>query len=406
MTRKILFPFLLIALAIAAQPSRAIQTAPKASTDAPISIPFELVTRHVVVKVKINNSRPLSFVLDTGDKVGIVDTDVAKELGLKLEGQVSLGGAGSDTVRGSMVEEATWTLPGLEGFSQPIRLAIPLRRLAARFGHDFDGIIGADFIKQFVVEVDYPARVIRLHDKDRFNYAGAGDSVPVQFNQGHPILEAEVTPLGGEPLKGKFVLDIGSGGALALHSPFVSQNHLLNSSVKTIRAIGLGGAGGQSNGRIGRVAELKIGKFKITSPLTVFSEDKAGAFASSELAGNIGQQIAGRFKLFLDYNHNRIIFEPAATFNQPFDRAHSGLALSGEGKDYTTFRITEVLEDSPASEAGLQKDDLIIKVNDRPAAELTITKLGEMFERPATFKMTIRRGDQTLQVTLTTRSMV
>jgi C-terminal processing protease CtpA/Prc len=65
-----------------------------------------------------------------------------------------------------------------------------------------------------------------------------------------------------------------------------------------------------------------------------------------------------------------------------------------------------VLEDSPASEVGLQKDDLIVKVNDKPASELTITKLGEMLERPATFKMTIRRGDQTLQVTLTTRSMV
>ena len=90
--------------------------------------------------------------------------------------------------------------------------------------------------------------------------------------------------------------------------------------------------------------------------------------------------------MFLDYNHNRIIFEPAATFNQPFDRAHSGLALSGEGKDYTTFRITEVLEDSPASEAGLQKDDLIIKVNDRPAAELTITKLGEMFGTAGNFQ--------------------
>lgn len=382
---------------------RAQQPAPKSV----ITLPFKLVTRHIVVQVKINNSRPLSFVLDTGDRVGIVDTDVAKELGLKLEGQVRVGGAGSETLPGSFVQEATWTLVGLEGFSQPVKLAIPLRRLAARFGHDFDGIIGAEFIKQFVVEIDYPARVIKLHDKDKFAYAGAGDSVPIQLNgQGHPILDAEVTPIGGEPIKGKYVLDIGSGGPLALTTPFVTQNRLLGSGLKTIRAIGLGGAGGQSNARIGRVAELRIGKFKINNPLTIFSEDKAGAFASAELAGNIGQQIAGKFKLFLDYERNRIIFEPAASFAEPFDRAHSGLALAAEGKDYTPFRITEVLEDSPASEVGLQKDDLIIKVNDQPAAELTITKLGEMFERPGAYKLTIRRGDQTLQVTLTPRKLV
>lgn len=407
MTRKTLFPILLIALTFAAAPSRAIQTTPRAAATAPVTIPFELVTRHIMVKVRINNSRPLSFVFDTGDQVGIVDIEVAKELGLKLQGQVQIGGAGSGTLPGSMVQEANWTLPGLEGFSQPIKLAIPLGKMGARFGHDFDGIIGAEFIKQFVIEVDYPGRVIRLHDKNQFSYSGSGESIPVQLDrQGHPIIDAEVTPLGSDAIKGKFVLDLGAGGALALTTPFVGEHRLLNSDIKTIKAIGLGGAGGQSNGRIGRVTELKIGKYKIASPLTIFSEDKAGAFSSSALAGNIGQQIASRFKLFLDYEHNRIIFEPAATFGDPFDRAHSGMALAAEGRDYKTFRITDVLENSPASEAGLQKDDLIIQVNDKAAPELTLTKIGELFEKSTPYKMTIRRGDQTLQVTLTPRRLV
>ena len=170
--------------------------------------------------------------------------------------------------------------------------------------------------------------------------------------------------------------------------------------------IGAGGAGGLTSGRMGRVASLKIGKFTIANPITIFSEDKAGAFSSTALAGNIGQQIAGRFKLFLDYAHNRIIFEPTAALNEPFDRAQTGLALIAEGRDYTIFRVTDVLESSPASEAGLQKDDVILQVNDRQASDLTITKLAEMFERPVAYRMTIRRGDQTLQVTLTPRKLV
>jgi hypothetical protein len=407
MTRKTLLPFLLIVLAIGATSSRAIQITSRPAATAPVTIPFELVVRHIVVKVRINNSRPLSFVLDTGDQVGIVDIDVAKELGLKLQGEVHIGGVGSGALPGSMVQDATWTLPGLDGFSQPIRLAIPLAKMEARFGHDFDGIIGAEFIKQFVIEVDYPGRVIRLHDKTQFSYSGSGESIPVQLDrQGHPVLEAEVTPLASEPLKGKFVLDLGAGGALALMTTFVSEHRLLNSEIKTIKAIGLGGAGGQSNARIGRVAELKIGKYKIANPVTIFSEDKAGAFATSVLAGNIGQQIASRFKLFLDYDHNRIIFEPAATFSDSFDRAQSGLVLAAEGRDYKIFRITDVLENSPASEAGLQKEDLILQVNDKAAADLTLTKIGELFEKSAPYKMTVKRGDQTLQVTLTPRKLV
>jgi hypothetical protein len=190
------------------------------------------------------------------------------------------------------------------------------------------------------------------------------------------------------------VLDIGSGGGLTLHSPFVVEHNLLSPGLKTIRAIGAGGAGGQSVGQIGRLSEFKIGTFRISTPTALFSQDKFGAMANKNLAGNIGQRVASKFRLFLDYNRERIILEPAASFNEPTDRAFSGVALISEDKDYTTFRITDVLESSPASEVGLQKDDLIVKVNDKLAAELTLTKLSEMFEQPVAYKLAIRRGDQ------------
>ena len=377
------------------------------TTTAPVTIPFELVTRHIVVKVKINDSRPLSFVFDTGDKVGIVDTDVAKELGLKLEGQLRVGGAGADTLPGSYVREATWSLPGLEGFSQPISIAIPLGRMAARAGHDFDGIIGSDFIKQYVVEVDYQNRVLKLHDRDKFAYAGAGESIPIQLNpMGYPLLDGEVTPTNGESIKGKFVLDLGSSGSLVLMGPVVKQRNLLGNGMKTIKAIGVGGAGGQSNGQIGRVRSLQIGKFTITNPITLFSEDKAGAMASTQIVGNIGQLIAGKFKVFLDYNRNRIILEPNSTFNQAMDRATAGMVLTTEGKDYSTVRVTDVLENSPAAEAGIQKDDIVVSIDGKPAAELKATRIAEMFERPLTYKVTIRRGEQTLQIPITPKKLI
>jgi hypothetical protein len=407
MKRRTLLALVFFILALASAPLSVAQTTAPAAIAAPVTIPFELVTRHIVVKVRINDSRPLSFVFDTGDKVGIVDTDVAKELGLKLDGQLRIGGAGADTLPGSFVKEATWSLPGLEGFSQPISIAIPLGRMAARAGHDFDGIIGSEFIKQFVVEVDYQNRVLKLHDKDKFTYSGAGDSLPIQLNQmGYPLLDGEVTPTSGDSIKGKFVLDLGSSGSLVLMSPIVTQYKLLGNGVKTIKAIGVGGAGGQSNGQIGRVRSLQIGKFSITNPITLFSEDKAGAMASNQLVGNIGQLIAGKFKVFLDYSHTRIILEPNSNFTQPMDRATAGVVLTTEGKDYGTVRVSDVLENSPASEAGLQKNDIVLSVDGKPATELKATKIAELFEKPATYKLTIRRGDQTLQVPLTPRKLI
>lgn len=315
MKRRLLYALFPLVVTIAGFAVATTQTVPKPvqsnSTPAPIAIPFELVTRHIVLKAKVNDSRPLSFVLDTGDKFAIIDLNRARELNLTLQGQVRMHGAGAESSTGAFVREASFTIPGLPGFSQRVSLALPISTMAPRFGQDFDGIIGADFISEFVVEVDYQARLIKLHDKGKFKYSGTGESVPLELNQaGHPIIEAEVTPLGSNPVKAKFVVDIGSGGALALHSPFVAEHRLLGPNSKTIKALGLGGAGGQVTGQLGRVSGIKIGSFSIQNPITLFSQDKAGAFAISEISGNIGAQIMSKFRLFLDYQNNRMILEP------------------------------------------------------------------------------------------------
>ena len=408
MKRKALFSLIVFSLLLPTAASRTIQSSSKDAVPASaVTIPFEMVNRHIVLKARVDNSRPLSFVLDTGDQFSIINLDRAKELGLKLQGEIRAGGAGSAVSTGAFVRDSLFTLPGFPGFSQPLALALPIGRMAPRLGQDMDGIIGSEFIKQFVVELDYQARVIKLYDKEKFFYSGPGESIPIKLNSaGHPIIEAEVTPIGSPPATGKFVLDIGSGGALVLYSPFVAGHNLLGPNLKTIKAIGVGGAGGEVNARIGRVSELKIGRFKISSPITLFAEDKAGAFADPALVGNIGQQIVGKFRLFLDYSHNRIIFEPNDSFAESFDRAFGGLALVAEGKDYRTFRISDVLENSPGTEAGLQKDDIITAIDGKFAVDLSLTKVLELFERPVTYKLTVRRGDQTLQVTLTPRKLV
>jgi hypothetical protein len=394
------------AVQVAALQSAA-QTSTKATAKAPVIIPFELNGRHIYLKGKVN-SQPLTFVLDTGDQVAILDLDVAKRMNLDLSGgEVRAGGAGAAVLYGARVKDASFTLDGLEGFSQTVKMALPLGPvLSPRSGRPFEGIIGQEFIQEFVVEIDYQARVLKLHDKEKFVYTGPGESVPIDLVHGHPILEAEVTPVGSAPLKGKFVFDIGAGLALALYSPFVAENRLLGPEVKTIRSLGGAGAGGDTTGRIGRVSDLKIGNYRIKGPTTLFSEDKAGAFASKSLAGNIGARVANKFRVFLDYDRKRIIFEPNSTFAAPYDHAQIGMSLIAEGSDFRTFRVRAVLENAPASEAGLQKDDIITSVNGQSAAELTLTKLDEMFERPVPYKLTIRRGEQTLSLTVTPRRLV
>lgn len=408
MNYRRLIALLVIVVCVMAGASHQVAAAARKSPQAsPVVIPFEMVTRHIMIKVKINNSAPLSFILDTGDKVVIVDLARARSLGLNLQGEVHVGGAGPGMLTGATVRDASLSVVGLEGNIQPVAMALPLDRLQPRFGHDIDGIIGGDFIKQFVIEIDYPARVLRLYEKDKFTYAGSGESIPMRLNSGgHPIIDAEVTPSGRPAIKGKFIVDIGSGGSLALHAPFVAQEHLPGPDQKTIRAFGSGGTGGKVTGRMGRIAELRIGKFQIENTPTLFSEDRSGAFASRELQGNIGALILTKFKVFLDYARDRIILEPNASLKDLITPASTGLRLIAEGADYKKFRVEELLEDSPAVEAGFRVDDLLLSVDGHPVSELTMSLLYETFEKPGTHKLTVRRGEQTLQITLTSRRLI
>jgi len=398
---------LVIALAVPGPSTRESAFVLQPSTGAPVTITFELVTRHVIVHAKVNNSRPLWFVLDTGANAAIVTMATATELGLTLEGNVQGRGAGPGTQAGRRVKNATWSLVGLEKISQPVSLALPMTLLPSGLGHDVDGIIGGEFIKQFVLALDYQARTITFHDRKTFRYNGNGQTLPLDFTaDGHPVLKAAVTPLGGAPIEHRFMLDIGSGLALALHSPFVAEHNLLREQSGTIRAIGMAGAGGVSVGRLGRVGTVQIGTFTIANPITLLSEDKAGAFANASLAGNIGAQIASRFRMIFDYGRRSIILEPSATFADPFDRAMSGIALRGEGSDHRTFRVKEVLENSPATEAGLAEGDVITSIDGVAASTLTLTAILEMLDKAVARELTLQRGEQVLKVTLTPRRLI
>jgi Aspartyl protease len=373
----------------------------------PATIPFELINRHITLPVSVNGSKPLTFLLDTGDKYALVDLDRARELSLTFGQSVDVGGVGTERLAGSFLNGATFQVAGNRDLSGPVVLAIPLKRLAARLGHEFDGILGADFIKTFVVEIDYESRTLRLHAPETFAYEGKGESIPIRLNAiGHPLIEAEVTPIGGTPLKGSFVLDIGSGAALALMSPFVAEHHLPGSDVKTIPAMGVSGAGGEAGGRFGRVASLRIGRVTLSKPVTLFSEDKTGAFANPALAGNIGYDVLRRFRIFLDYSHNRVILEPTSLVETPFDRPSTGMVIEADTADFHSFKVTGVLDPSPASEAGVHTGDVVTAVDDRPAADLTLTSMMELFEKPVPRKVTIRRGTEALTVTLTPRVLV
>jgi hypothetical protein len=155
-----------------------------------------------------------------------------------------------------------------------------------------------------------------------------------------------------------------------------------------------------------RASSLRIGPYTLPGPPTVLSADSAGAFASAEESGNIGMRVARRFRIYLDYNRGAMILEPAGAIDAPFDETGCGCAFEAEGPGYHRFKITAIIEQGPAAEAGLQPGDVIAAVDARPANEFTLTQLVAWFEQPVARHIEILRGEGRLTVTLVPRVII
>lgn len=302
-----------------------------ASGTSALKIPFELYNNHIYLKVGVNGSKPLSFIFDTGAP-HIIDTRQAKALGLKLkfEGQATGMGEGEVDVYGS--NGVSFSLPGVSLSGQRVRV-LPLDGVEVCASETvidergnlrkcepneprcqkrvIDGVLGHDFFKRFVVEIDYEARLINLYAPGNYKYQGTGESFPLEITDRYIFVPGRLSFAGRAPLNGRFLIDTGSAQALVLTRPFIEANRLLPpaSELTKFSACGIGG---YSEILIGTLSALQLGKLKISGPVTGFSQAQNGDLADAGYEGNIGGAILRHFKVIFDYSRRRMILESLA----------------------------------------------------------------------------------------------
>lgn len=272
------------------------------------NIPFELHNNHIYLQVKVNNSEPLSFILDTGAS-SIISRKRAESLGLKFRGKEKGFGVGENAVEASFVEGVSLNLSGATLSRQKLA-AVDLEDLQKSLGRTVDDILGYSFFSRFVVEIDYAAKTINLHSPKSFRYKGKGERVPiiVDADSGLIFARAVVKPSNRPPIKGLFEIDSGGGHALILNKPFVERNNLLTAAQKA-NVVSLGGIVGSSRAVAGTVETLQIGRNSIKNVNTYFSLSTGGMLASEEFDGNIGNDFLRRFKVIFDYSRRSMILE-------------------------------------------------------------------------------------------------
>jgi hypothetical protein len=126
----------------------------------PPEIPFRFDDGFIRVAVQTEVSRtPLSMLLDSGASVSVLNVETARRLDVRTGESLSIRGVASDA-DAYEIEPLRATMSGIE--CGHVVLAADMSRANQLCAEPIDGLIGVDFFRDRVVQIDYSQRRLRL----------------------------------------------------------------------------------------------------------------------------------------------------------------------------------------------------------------------------------------------------
>jgi predicted aspartyl protease len=351
----------------------------------------------------VNSTGPLQFLLDTGGAGSSVDREVANRLGLKMErGQASV--SGNDALQVGVIPEATIHV-GQSKFNGQL-IAAPLSPLEPIFGRALEGILGGNFMKQYVVELDFERDKMLLYEPTTFQYKRRGVSLPFSLVNGIPFVDLQLSLPNGKSVRGRFLVDTGGNMVVHVYRQIAEDAGLLD-GLATLPETGYGIGGSATRRVAARGSALVVGPHRFERPIVVFTEDTAGLRANPSSIGLVGMEIFRRFNVTFDYSRSRMYLEPNKSLKEPFIYDASGLRLRASRPSFSPPIVSGVMDTSPALEAGIKQGDVLLEIEDRSTSGVNLETIRTLLKQlDKTFTLTLSRDQKTISVVLKTREML
>ena len=219
---------------------------------------------------------PGVFLLDTGAAATVVDPHFALAARLHLGRTRAITGRGGD-IGARQADPAPLALVG--GPQARIGpLVTDLSQASRAMGVPLAGILGEDFLRRFVITLNYRDQTLALAD----SADAPPDAAPIRLGDA-PYVHAKAI-LGGHVADGEFEIDTGSNTAVEFWRPFADAN--LGNGLGA-RAVGLGVAG-ETYVANGHIDALEVAGRRIEGLDVNFADDTRNDDAGPRYGGVIG----------------------------------------------------------------------------------------------------------------------
>ncbi|MEC5165902.1 hypothetical protein RCH18_001636 [Flavobacterium sp. PL11] len=382
-----------------------------------IKIPFKIINNLVFVPIKVNGIE-LNFLLDTGVSETILfSLDDKKEVRFFNAEKIMLKGLGNQTaVEGLKSTSNTLEFSGLQIKNHMLYIVLdPDFNLSSHVGIPVNGIIGYQFFRDNLVEINYSRKKIVVYKdipKNRKKIEKKFSTIPISIEKFKPYLLSKVT-LNDQEIPVKLLIDIGNSDAVWL---FDDRSKLVKVPAKNFNDFLGKGFSGDIEGKRARIEKFQMEKFEFKNLMAAFPDSISTKHVTMvpDRMGSVGGEIIKRFDVVFDYHNQNLYLKKNKAYSDLFtynksgvDIQHNGLqwvqetvpvetikvnSQFSENSAYNTkadfkykfqvkpvYQIAYVRENSPAATAGLKKGDIIIKINNATTHKYSLQNINSIF---------------------------
>jgi hypothetical protein len=402
-------------------------------------IRFQFINNLIVIPIKVNNKK-LNFILDSGvNKTIVFNSSKVDTILSNFEYKYKLKGLGKGLPVNAIVSKNNlFRINNLIAVNKNVYVILKDDfDLSSKMGITIHGVIGYDIFSDLILRINYKSKKIRFYNPSKYKQKKCSNCevLPLTIFQKKPYVDVTVK-LNNNSKKVPIKMLIDSGGSDAIWLFEFSNKNIVTPENFFTDFLGVG-LSGTVYGKRSRISSLGLGKFSLNKPTVSFldtlSTKEARKF--NKRNGSIGAGILKRFTVWFDYPNNRLMLKKNSSFNEVFNYNMSGLEIVYDGKilveestrnyaelsrgtqdpngnrnsvslieNYVykfkpNFKISNVLEGSPADLAGVMKDDILIKINGNPIYNFQLHEIISIFQEKENklIRLTLMRNNKKIK---------
>lgn len=382
-------------------------------------VSFQLINNLVFVPIKVNGVL-LNFLLDTGVSETILfSLEEKKEIEFSNTEKILFRGLGSqNAIEGLKSTNNILEMGSVTNRAHTLYIVLdPEFNFSSHIGIPVNGIIGYQFFKDNLVEIDYRRKRLVVYKntvQNRAKVSKKSSVIPISVESRKPYVKSLVS-INTINVPVKLLIDVGNSDAVwlfqdrsdAIKVPAVNFDDFLGR-----------GFSGDVEGKRAQIEKFKIGKFEFKNVITAFPDTASIKNVSmvADRMGSVGGEIMKRFKVVFDYEDQKMYVKTNKYYNEPFGYNKSGIETEQNGLQWVqetvnmetvaaygknkepdgvtvfsnkfkykfelkpVYEIAYVRQNSPGAKAGLKKGDIFVKINNILPYRLSLQQINNFFK--------------------------